>query len=129
MDYIICDILYVHSEMLCWILQHLVYSVKPIQFNLQRFYHTNPAKPLLSIRNVHFRVSFPTRPPHADYGHYLPASGLSESVEACFQPVLGLKLNSFQKLTDKDKRKSNLGQEMNSYKQNKQRMHTSQIIF
>merc|ERR1712098_11975 len=34
-----------------------------------------------------------------------------------------------QKLTDKDKRKSNLGQEMNSYKQNKQRMHTSQIIF
>merc|ERR1719192_35686 len=34
-----------------------------------------------------------------------------------------------QKLTDKEKRKSNLGQEMNSYKQNKQRMHTSQITF
>ena len=35
--------------MLCWI----SYSVKPIQFNLQQSYHTNPAKPLLSIRNVH----------------------------------------------------------------------------
>ena len=35
--------------MLCWIL----YSVKPIQFNPQQFYHTNPAKPLLSIRKVH----------------------------------------------------------------------------
>ena len=66
--------------MLCWIL----YSVKPIKFNPQPFYHTNPAKPLLSIRKVHLVLDQTS-----------VREVLVRVCRAFFESVFGIKLNSF----------------------------------